>query len=164
MADEILEALEEVEAELFPPKPGGLVDRHRKRMAQQQMQEQADEPIQERAYKAVKVAPESPESMSALTFSVPAGGTAQILPMSPFRYRATITLVTTGAAVSVARDQGAALGAVNAAVSGVAGPGPGFVLTPGVPVPVFSRGQMWAGNYGSSAAIVSVLAETYSAV
>lgn len=162
MADEIIEALEEVEAELFPPKPGGLVDRHRKRKALEAEKLNADEPVEERAYRAVKVAPESPESVAAMTYYVPAGGVVQVLPLSMYRHRATLLSATAGASLSAVRDQGAGLGAVNAAVDGTQGAAPGFYLPPSVPVVTFARGQLWVANLGSTAAYVSVLSEFYA--
>lgn len=159
---EIVEALEEVEAEVFPPRPGGLVDRHRQRKAEekarQDQEENAGVPVEERAYRAVKVAPESPEVVSALTYTIAAGQSAMILPASPYRYRATIVAVDTATSptaksVILAKDSGAALGQT------------GFALPFGVPITVHSRAQLWAynsGGTGSDPVQVSVLAEIYA--
>jgi hypothetical protein len=148
---EIVEAIEE---ELFPPKPGGMVDRHRKRMAAQKAaNDQAEheaEAIEAPSYKAVKVAPESPEIFAPMTYTIAAGASQMILPNSPYRYRATICLVTAATTVTLAKDSGAALGGV------------GFVLGPSMPIAVYSRGQLWAYNSTGSPVQVSVLAELYA--
>lgn len=93
---EMFEAAEEELEELFPPKKGGLVDRHRARKAaeaaQAQEAENAQEPIEQASYRAVKTAPESPEIFSVNIVSVPAGGSAPVLPGSPYRYRATVRI------------------------------------------------------------------------
>lgn len=140
--------------ELFPPKPGGLVDRHRQRKAQEAAaaasREHEAEAVEQRAYKAVKVAPESPEVVSALTYTIAAGQSALVLPASPYRYRATVLVATAAATVTLAKDSGAALGQT------------GFALPANVPLPVYSRAQLWAFNGTASAVQVSVLAEIYA--
>jgi hypothetical protein len=151
--DIIEEIIEEVE-ELFPPKPGGIVDRHRKKKAAEEAAkkdaEHANERIEEYSYKAVKVAPESPEIVSAITYTIGAGQYAQILPNSPYRYRATINLTTSGQFVILAKDSSAALG------------GTGFVLGANQLMPVYTRAQLYAYNYGASNVQVSVFAEIYA--
>jgi hypothetical protein len=155
MADEIIEAVEEFEAELFPPKPGGLVDRHRKRKAAQKAAqdeaENAKEPIEQPSFRAVKTAPESPEIISAITHTIAAGSYAQILPNSPYRYRATINLVTASATAILSKDSGAALGQA------------GYIMSAGdPPMPIYARAQMYAFNNTESAIQISVLAEIYA--
>lgn len=151
---EIFEAAEEVIDEAFPPRPGGLVDRHRQREAARKAAEQeaenADEPIEQPSYRAVKTAVQSPENFTAQTLTIAAGGNAQILPLSPYRYRATILVVTTASTVTLAKDSGAALG------------GNGFMLPSGVPVTIFARGQLYAYNPGAATVQVSVMSEIYS--
>jgi hypothetical protein len=151
---EMFEAAEEIIEEKFPPKPGGLVDRHRKREADRKAAEQeaenADEPIEQPSYRAVKVAAQSPEGFSAQTVTIAAGGNAQLLPLSPYRFRATILVVTAASSITLAKDSGAALGGV------------GFILPTGVPVPVYSRGQLFAFNPGAGSVQVSVMSEIYS--
>lgn len=151
---EIFAAADEVVEELFPPKPGGLVDRHRKRRAAEEAQEEiakdAQERIEQPAFKSVKVAPQGPEEIAAQTITIGAGGTALVLPMSPYRFRATILLVTSAATIVLAKDQSAALG------------NNGFQLPAGIPFPVYSRAQLWAFNPGGSAVTVSILAEIYA--
>lgn len=88
-------AVSELE-KLFPPRPGGAVDTWRKqeaaRKAAGEEQRNSSEPVQERAYRALKVTPESPEVLSAQTVNIPAGGYAMILPLSPMRYEAVISV------------------------------------------------------------------------
>jgi hypothetical protein len=154
MADQIIEAAEEIEAELFPPKPGGLVDRHRQRKAAQRaaadLAEQEQVPVEGPSYRAVKVAPESPEGLSAITYTIAEGGSAMILPNSPYRYRATVLVVTAVSTVILAKDSGGALGQN------------GFVLPAGLPLPLYSRAQLWAYNNSGQAVQVSVIAELYA--
>lgn len=153
--DGFIDEIEHDLEELFPPRPGGIVDRHRKKKAAEAAaaaeREHEDERVEEPAYRAVKVAPESPEVLSAITYSIGAGAYAQVLPLSPYRYRALVSVVTSSASVTLAKDSGAALGGV------------GFILANanGI-IPVYSRGQLWAYNAGGSTVQVSVLAEMYA--
>jgi len=107
-------------------------------------------PVEQPAYRAVKVAPESPEVVSAITYTIASGGFAMILPNSPYRYRATGLVVTATSTVVLAKDSGQALGQA------------GFVLPSAVPLPVYSRAQLWAYNNSASAVQVSVIAELYA--
>lgn len=96
--EEMLEhGIEDVEG-IFTPKPGGMVDRHRaeraRREAAQREQENADERVEERAFRAVKTTLLAPEVMIAQTVTIPAGGNAPILPLSPYRFRATLSLAS----------------------------------------------------------------------
>lgn len=154
MSDELLDIVEEAEEELFPPRPGGLVDRHRRRVAEEKARadevENEGNPVEERAVRAVKVAPVSPEIVRAMTYTIGAGQSAMILPLADYRYRAVVLLATAGQTVTLAQDSGAALG------------GTGFLLPAGVAVPVYSRAQIWAYNPGASAVQVSVLSELYA--
>lgn len=151
---EMFEAAEEVVDELFPPKPGGLVDRHRQRRAANQAREDEErerrERVEESSYKAIKVTPESPEVFTAQTLSIAAGQQASILPANPYRYRAIILVVTAASTVILAKDSSAALG------------GNGFTLAAGTPLPVYTRAQVYAFNPGGAAVQVSVLAEIYA--
>lgn len=156
--DPVLRAVDEIVRdveEIFPPKPGGMVDRHRKRRAEQEAaaaeERNAAEAIQEPSYKAVKVAPESPETFAAQTVTIAAGGNALILPFSPYRYRAVVAVITAASSVVLAKDQSAALGQV------------GFTLaTAAPPLQLFTRAQVWAFNPGGATVQVSVLAESYA--
>jgi hypothetical protein len=151
------EVADEIFEEIFPPKPGGLIDRHRKRrdaeQARAEEQRNAQEKIEEPAYRAVKVAPESPENFSTPVYTIPAGGVAMVLPLSMHRYRATI--IATGAAgagpVILAKDQSSALGGI------------GYPIPLNTPMVVFARAQLWASNAaGTAPATVSALAESYA--
>ena len=151
----IIEEIVDDAEELFPPKPGGLVDRHRQRKAQeaaaQADAEHEQEAIEERAYKAVKTAQESPEIVSAQTFNIPAGGWAMILPQNPYRYRATINVVTASATVVLGKDSGAVLG------------GNGYMMSASnPPLTVFNRGALYCANTSGSTTQVSIFAEVYS--
>jgi hypothetical protein len=91
LAEEIVTDVEE----MFPPKPGGMIDRHRKaeaaRKAAQAEQKDAAEDISNRAYKAVKTAVESPEAGAARTMVVSsATGVQQLLGADELRRRATV--------------------------------------------------------------------------
>lgn len=90
---DVVETVEEI----FLPKPGGLIERARedraRREAAQRQKENIDQRIEDRSYKAVKVAPQSPEIISGITVTVPAAGTVQLLPLSPYRYRASLLVI-----------------------------------------------------------------------
>lgn len=150
-----LEVIDESAETLFPPKPGGLVDKYRRRMAEQTAAEAEQEHVAERieapSYKAVKVASQSPETLTAITYTIGAGQIAQILPLNPYRYRAIINLITASATAVLCKDQGMAIA------------GSGYVLQAANPiVSVFSRAQLWAQNNTGSSIQISVLAESYA--
>lgn len=155
---EMIEAATEAIAELiedpYPPKPGGLVDKHRKRVAAEQAEVEGEtqelERIEQPSYRAVKVAPESPEVFAAITYTISAGATAPILPLNKYRYRATVMVITASGSVVLAKDNGNA-------ISGV-----GFVLPVNVPVVLFSRAQVYAFNNTQSSVQVSVMMESYA--
>jgi hypothetical protein len=155
---EMFEAADEIIDELFPPVPGGLVDRHRQRKAQEKAAEQeaqqAAEAIEERSYKAVKVAIEQPESLATQTVAITAGATAMILPTYAYRKRA---VVISSAPVYLGKDQGAVLTA--AGLTSDTAPGNFFYLPASVPLVVESRAQLWCG--APTAAFVAVYSEFY---
>jgi hypothetical protein len=154
MALEIIEAAEEEINELFPPKPGGLVDRYRKKAAEEEARRDEErniaEKIEQSSYRAVKVAQQSPEVISALTYTIAPGQYAPVLPMSPYRFRATVQVITTGGTVVLAKDSGNAIS------------GTGYGLLYAQPFTLYSRAQLYAFNNGASAVQVSVLAELYA--
>jgi hypothetical protein len=117
MEDIVSEVIDDVE-ELFTPKPGGMIDRHHqeqaRRQAAQQEKQNIDQRIEESSYKAVKTAPQSPESFSPISFTIQPGGTQQILPLSPYRYRAVVMVNET----AVETDTPANSGTVNAPGAG----------------------------------------------
>lgn len=147
------EELDEALDRLHPPKPGGLVDRHRRRRAEAEAeaerQRDAAEPVEEHGYQAVKVAVESPENFGAMSYSLLPSQTSQVLPAIP--YRKAATLCASGA-VLLARDSGAALG------------GTGFTLPAGIAIRVEGRGQLWCAVPASASGpvTVSVLSEYYT--
>jgi len=153
---EVVEGIEDLVADVdpFPPRPGGLVDTARKRMAAQAAQaeqdKQAAEQVEERAVRAVKVAQVAPEVLAAQTLTIAAGGQAMILPGSPYRYRAVVSVVTAASTVILAKDSSQALGQA------------GFTLPAGIVLPLHTRAQVFAYNPGGSAVQVSVLAELYA--
>lgn len=151
MEESIPERIADEIEELFQPKPGGLVDTHRKRVAREAERAQeinTDEGIEQPSYKAIKVAPQSPEIFSAITYNIGAGANIPILPASPYRYRATIMNITAASVAIIAKDSGAA-------ISGV-----GFNLPPNIPIVLFTRAQVVA--FSPTAIQVSVIAEIYA--
>jgi hypothetical protein len=152
MAEDIID---EVENFLVPtPKPGGLIDRHRKERARreeaQQEQQNIDAKVEQQSYKAVKVAQQSPEVFAPQNITIQPGGVSVLLTNNPYRFRATIILSTAASTVVLCKDQGAA----------ISGNGPS--LPTGIPLPLYGRGQLWGYNPGGSAIQVGVIAETYA--
>lgn len=158
MSGNIIRDLEtRVEDEIFSPRPGGMVDTFRKReaalRAAEAEQQNTDQPVQERAYRAVKVALESPEVLSAQTITIQPGQFAMVLPQNPMRYRATVKFVSNGSAQAnavVARDSSAALGRN------------GYMLSYGETLVTHTRAAVYVFNADTAAISVSVLAELYA--
>jgi hypothetical protein len=150
---EIIQAGEELINEAFPPRPGGLVDKFREKAALERAREDEEkntaERIEQPAFKAVKVAQQQPEIFQAITFTIPAGGYAPILPASPYRFRASILVITTAATAILAKDSGNAIS------------GSGFTLPSGVVYTVSTRAQVYAYNNTAGTIQVSVAAELY---
>lgn len=149
--EEIVEDIEDV----FKPKPGGMIDQHRKerarREAAQREQENINEGVEEYAYKAVKTAIVSPEIFNSYTLSVAPGATAMVLPLAPYRYRALITVITSAGSIILAKDSSAALGQN------------GFPYVNGLaPLELRTRAQVWVYNPGGAAVQIGVIAESYS--
>lgn len=167
---EPLEAVEEAVEELFPPKEGGLVDRHRKRIAAQKAAadeaENAGEAIEERSYRAVKVAVEQPETLATQTIVIAAGSAVQILPAYAYRKRAVISVWPTGASQTpvvamLSKDQGGVVNMIPITTAEVPAPGNQFFLANGQILSIESRAQLWAGNPTDAAIAVSVYSEFY---
>lgn len=146
IAEEIIEDVEDV----FHPKPGGIIERLRedkaRREAAQHEAENAAERVEENASFAVKVAQLSPEVIITNAFNIAASANAQILPLSKYRYRATVISTVT---VTLAENAGKALN------------GQGFPLPANTPMIIFSRAQLYAAATGG-AAVVSVISEIYA--
>jgi hypothetical protein len=154
MGIEIVDAVAEEVNELFPPKPGGLVDRYRQKAALERAREDEEknlaEKIEQPSARAVKVAQQSPEIFALATFTIPAGGYAPILRGDPHRFRATIFVITSAATVILCKDAGAAIS------------GNGATLPYGLPLPVNGRGQLYGYNNTGTTLQVSVVAELYA--
>lgn len=155
MEDNIVKEVEELEHRVFSPKPGGIVDTWEKEQARKKAADaerlNADEPVEESTYKAVKVTPLSPEIIRAQTINLQAGDTGQVLPLSAYRSRAIISVVTVGGSVILAQDKGAAIS------------GNGFLLPYGIaPLEIKARAQLWAFNSSGAVVQVSVLSEIYA--
>lgn len=157
MTDIISEVTSEVEhlaEELFTPRPGGIIDTfHRekaKREAAERERENEQARIEQASYKAVKVAAQSPEVFHSITYTIQPGGNAPVLPLWPYRYRATMLVITPAATVILSKDQGVA-------TSGV-----GFTLPYGIPLVLMTRAQVYAVNNTAAVVQVSVIAESYA--
>lgn len=162
---EIFEAADEIFEEVFPPKPGGMVDRHRKRkaaeLAAQQEAEDAAEPVEQSSYRAVKVAPEAPEVFNAITYTIAPGAYAMILPNAPFRVRAIVRIIPVQAVSSsiiLAKDSGSALGGAGYSIQSIA-TASGFFGD--APLELHHRGQLYAANNSATTVQISVLSESY---
>lgn len=159
MTDFIQEAEHDIEAviEAFKPRPGGIVDRFEqekaKREAAARERENAGEPVEQAAYKSVKVTPLAPEVVIDNVITLQPQASQMLLPLSPYRYRATVIAVKgagTGTVV-LSRDPGRA-------TSGL-----GFPLPPGIPMVIGSRAQLFAYNPDAANTVqVAVLAEIYA--
>jgi hypothetical protein len=152
MADVVEEVIDDV-LDLFPHKPGGMIDRHHQAEAQREAlkkeREQEAERIEAPAYKAVKTAQVTGSVIATNVITIPVGGNAMILPLSPYRYRATISIDTAASKVILAKDASAALG------------GTGFTYATGTPLVITSQAQLWGYNPGAAAITISILAEIY---
>jgi hypothetical protein len=147
--EDIVDTVEEI----FPAKPGGMVTRHRDERARREAAEHEAENIAERieeaSYKAVKVAQIKPNITVTNSFIIPAGGNAQILPLSKYRFYATVVVVTAASSVLLSESPTKATGGI------------GFPLATAVPQPINSRAQLYAFNPGGTAVTVAVLVEVY---
>jgi len=143
------------EVEHFEPKPGGMIDRFHQESARrheaERQRENIHERVEEASFKSVKVTQLMPEVFSATTFNIAAGGNALILPLSKYRYRASVMLVTPDPYVVLCKDQGAAIA------------GNGFTLPSGIIYPIMTRAQIWCFNPAGNGVIqLSVGAELYA--
>lgn len=157
MADIIDEVVTEVEAvveETFKPKPGGLVDTHRKNKARrdeaQREKENADERVEEPSYKAIKTTNLAPESISTVTYNVAQGARQLILPLNKYRHRATIQIQTTSGFGLICKDESSAVGGI------------GYILGNFQPLILETRGQVWFQNQFGGTCIICVISEFYA--
>jgi hypothetical protein len=153
----IFEGAEELVEEAFPPRPGGLVDRHRKRVAQEQADAEearnADHGIEQIAVRAVKIAQQSPESFATPVIPLAAGQIAMLLPANPYRYRAVLYVAANNSGfIQICKDKGAALS------------GNGFLLPAYAnAVEMRTRGQVWGLNSSTDGTVVVyAIAEYYA--
>lgn len=151
--------------ELFPPRPGGMVDTVRKQRAAEQAQAAAlsDATVTLPAVKiAVPVSDRGTELARARTFSV---GTANSNPIVELLgrdlNRRSAVVMTLDEPVVIAFSQQAAedpRNAVNAAGTSANG----FVLPVNVPVPVSYQGVIYCTATSSTPSRVSVMAFSYA--
>lgn len=153
-AEETVEDIIDDVESIFSPKPGGMVHRHReeraRREAAQKEAEQAAERIEEPAYKGVKTTQLMPQITVTNTFNIAPGAYQQILPLSNYRYRASVILSTAASTVNLAESLTKAVGGI------------GYPLPSGVPFTVQSRAQLYGYNPGGATITVSVLVELYA--
>ena len=153
-------------AEIFPPKPGGLIDRARKeeaarKAAIKQVEEEVADKIEDRAYRAVKVADEMPEDASAHTFVVSdASGIQRLLGQDMLRRRAVV--LTLDQPVVIATGLAEASDSNNPAAGTAAVSASGFVLPINVPLVLETRHEIWVTPTSATATRVSVLVEKYA--
>lgn len=135
MAEAAVEVADEVTEGLFPPRPGGLVDRHRKRLAEEEEKRRQieDAPVPDSPYTAVRVRDEAPDLGGAYAVTLSAANpVAMLLPKDATRRNATVLAVDSD--VWISYSQGTASGLAGQATTGTA-----FYLPKGIPVPIFSR-------------------------
>lgn len=163
MTDIITEAENAVKAlvhdaeELFPPRPGGLVDRHRRRKAAEDAAREAGaateaEELGRARVRAIRVTVQAADTAAAqcvlLTAAQPV---ARLLPRDEHRRSAVILAIDND--VYIASDPGTA-----ASLQGGAAGTAGFYLPAGTPVPVASGAELWAAaTTTASSSRVSVL-------
>ena len=153
IADEVDDDIED----LFPPKPGGLVDRHRRRKAaEEQAKEEGQtstvESLGRNKVKAVRTVIDSPDIARAtsvlLTSAVPV---ARLLPRDSHRKSAVVLAVDND--VYVTSDQGTAWNIAGASTNVGA-----FYLPAGIAVPVVSTDELFvAATTTASTSRVSVM-------
>lgn len=155
LGEEITDVINDVIAEgerIFPPKPGGMVERHRARKAEEEKRRAAENPeVAEDGYTAIRVRSESPDIVNAYMVILNAGA-PQVLPRDIGRQRAVILAVDQD--IWLSHSQGTASGFANSATA----LGSAFYLPVGVPIPCDSTGQLFGvpTNTGASCR-VSVL-------
>jgi hypothetical protein len=138
--------------DLFPPRPGGMVDSARKaaQTAADAIPGSDDVEAADGDYSAIRVVPQAADTFTARSVNVPAGGTSMLLPEDLNRKRATILVSTSSATVVLSQSRGNADNGV------------GFTLPAGVPLPVEAKGMLYVSNAGASSVSVSVLSELYA--
>jgi len=144
--------------ELFPPRPGGLVDSARRGDGQQQPAETVTVTDGPADYEAVRVRPEAPDIGTARTITLSAANTVLQLLGQDAQRRSAVALAVDND-VYLATDLGLAQ-----QVAGGASAEGAFYLPKGIPMPIGSQGQYWAACTTSAAnSRVSVLVNKDSA-
>jgi hypothetical protein len=140
--EDIIGEVEEELGELFPPRPGGLVDRHRKRKAAEAAAREngTDTATMETGRNKVKAVRVSVEAAnlagSGCVVLGPGNLWQQLLPRDQNRRSAVILAVDND--VYVTADQGMALN-----VAGSASGTGAFYLPAGIAIPVDSQAQLY---------------------
>lgn len=167
MTEIFTEAARDVEAdieELFPPKPGGLIDRHRKRKAEEEAAREAGSTSEvtetgRNKIKAVRTIVEAADLATATTvFLNTAIPVQRLLPRDDLRRSAVVLAVDND--VYIASDPGMAWNVQGAATNVGA-----FYLSKGVPLTVASTAELWvAVTTVATSSRVSVLINRGSAL
>lgn len=146
-------------SEMFPPRPGGLVDTARKTAAAQaavaETVENGNGPV---IYAAVRVRPEAPDIGTARTITLSAVNPVLTL-LGADRQRRSCVILAVDNDVYIATDKGLAIEAAGGnAAEGV------FYLPAGIGIPVSSQAQYWAAcTTTATSSRVSVLIDKDSA-
>ena len=160
MTEAIIEAVDEAGDELFPPKPGGLVDRHRRRKAEEAERERQieDAPVPDSPYTAIRVRNEAPDLGGAWVVTVSSSNpVAQLLPKDAQRRSAVVIAVDND--VWISYSQGTASGLAGTSTGGSA-----FYLPAGIGIPIDSRQQVFVSSTSASASRISVIVARDSAL
>lgn len=151
--------------DLFPPKPGGMVDTVRRQAAAEEKQLSALAEAPEPALPvkmAVPVSDHAAELARARTFSISTGGGNPIVELlGQDKDRRNAVIMTLDEPVVISFSQQAAedpRNAVNAAGTSANG----FVLPVNVPVPVNCQGVIYCTATSSTPTRVSVMAFSYA--
>ena len=150
--------------EMFPARPGGMVDSHRKSadVAASAADGQGAAAVEAPdGYPAVRTAPQSPEIFQPSTVVVSTGGNAvrKILGYDANRCRATVIALDEPVVLAATRAQADdARNATNAAGQSAGG----AVIPVGVPIVVGARGELYAAATSATPGRVSVIAEAYA--
>lgn len=132
--------------ELFPPRPGGMVETARRNAVSVTAAE-----ITPPKVGPVTVKVNGPDMFAAKTITLAAGASALAMPADPGRAAGLVNMVSTAGQAVIARDRSAA------------DTGTGYVLLAGQPpVPVAHTREVWLSNPGDASVQVSVLTESYS--
>jgi hypothetical protein len=158
----ISEIVEDAE-DLFPPKPGGLVDRHRKRKAAEEAAREdgsdtTTETTGRNKVRAVRTAAEAPNLSGVSTVLLTAAQPVRrLLPRDENRRSAVVLAVDND--VYVTTDPGMAINVAGAATN--TGP---FYLPAGIAIPIDSQAEFYAAcTTTATSSRISVLVNRESA-